>query len=91
MASKSRRGRGKYSPPSKKRKRRQISTITATQQQAIAQTYKPAAPSKVAVPLVEEPTPTIAHYPHMTAELRRIGMLAGIMITVLIILSLVLH
>ena len=82
MASKSRR---------KKRKRKRIFTVTASQQQEVAQTYKPAAPSKVAAPSVKETTPTVTRYPHISTELRRIGILAGIMLTVLIILSLVLH
>ena len=90
MASKSRRRRGKHLPQSKKRKRKQISTVTATQQQAVAQTYKPAAPSKVAAPSVKEPTPTVARYPHIVTELRRIGILAGIMLVTLVVLALVL-
>ena len=85
MASKSRRSRGK-----KKKQRRQISTTTITQQ-AVTQTYEPAALSKVAAPSVKETTPTVARYPYISTELRRIGILAGIMLTVLIILSLVLH
>ena len=89
MASKSRRGRGKYSPPSKKRKRRQIYTATATQQ-VVAQTYGPVAPSKVAPPSVKEPTPAVARYPHIGTELRRIGILAGIILVTLAVLALIL-
>ena len=89
MASKSRRGRGKHSLQSKKRKRKQISAVMATQQ-PVSQTYKPAAPSKVAVPSVKEPTPTVARHPHIITELRRIGILAGIMLTILVVLALVL-
>ncbi len=89
MAGKSRR-KGKHSLQSKKGKRKQISTLIATQQQAVAQTYKPAAPSKVAAPLAKEPTPTAARFPHIATELRRIGILAGIMLAILVVLALVL-
>jgi len=84
MASKSRRSK------SKKKKRRQISAVTATQQQAVAQTYKPVAPSRVATPSVREPTPTVARFPHIVTELRRIGILAGIILATLVVLALVL-
>ena len=89
MAGKSRR-KGKHSLQSKKRKRKQISTLIATQQQAVAQTYKPIAPSKVAAPLAKEPTPTVARFPHIATELRRIGILAGIMLVTLVVLARVL-
>ena len=90
MAGKSRRARGKHSLQSKKRKRKQIFTLPAAQQQAVAQTYKPAAPSKVAAPPAKEPTPTAARFPHIATELRRIGILAGIMLAILVVLALVL-
>jgi len=83
MASKSRR-RGKRSLQSKKRERRGISTVTAGQQQPVAQTYKPAA-----LP-VQEPAPTVARYPHLATELRRTGILAAIMLTALAVLAFVL-
>jgi hypothetical protein len=88
MGSKSRRKR-KHSLQSKKR--RQISTpILTSQQPAVAQTYKPTAPPKVAAPSVKEPTPTVALYPQISNELRRIGMLAGILLVTLVVLALVL-
>jgi len=83
MASKSRRRR-KHSLQSKKRKRRDISTVTASQQQAVAQTYKPAAPP------VQEPAPTVARYPNIATDLRRTGILAGILLTALVVLAFVL-
>ncbi len=89
MAGKSRR-KGKHSLQSKKKKRKQISTLIATQQQAVAQTYKPTAPSKVAAPLAKEPTPTVARFPYIATELRRIGILAGIMLAILVVLARVL-
>jgi hypothetical protein len=70
----------------------------ASQQPAVAQTYKPVAPPKVAVPSVKvaapsvkEPTPAVALYPQTSNELRRIGMLAGIMVVTLVVLALVLR
>jgi len=89
MAGKSRR-KGKHSLQSKKKKGKQISTLIATQQQAVAQTYKPTAPSKVAAPLAKEPTPTVARFPYIATELRRIGILAGIMLAILVVLARVL-
>jgi len=89
MAGKSRR-KGKHSLQSKKKKRKQSSTLIATQQQAVAQTYKPTAPSKVAAPLAKEPTPTVARFPYIATELRRIGILAGIMLAILVVLARVL-
>ena len=80
MASKSRRRR-KRSLQSKKGKRRGISTAT---QQPVAQTYKPAAPP------VQEPAPTVARYPNIATDLRRTGILAGILLTALGVLAFVL-
>ena len=82
MASKSRRRR-KHSLQSKKGKRRGISTATAAQQ-PVAQTYKPAAPQ------VQEPAPTVARYPTIATDLRRTGILAGILLTALVVLAFVL-
>ncbi len=83
MASKSRRKK-KHSLQSKKIKRRVIPTITTIEQQPVTQTYKPA------VPPVQEPAPAIARYPHVAADLRRIGILAGILLAALGVLSFVL-
>lgn len=70
----------------------------ASQQPAVAQTYKPVAPPKVtapsvkvAAPSVKEPTPAVARYPQISNELRRIGMLAGILLVTLVVLALVLR
>jgi hypothetical protein len=77
----------------------------ASQQPAVAQTYKPVAPPKVtapsvkvtapsvkaAAPSVKVAAPAVARYPQISNELRRIGMLAGIMVVTLVVLALVLH
>jgi len=91
MPKKSRRS---YSFQSKKRKGRQGSSAIAAQQPAVAQTYEPVSSPKAAAPSASMPAPkatvTIARYPHIAAELRRIGILAGIMLVTLIVLALVL-
>jgi len=97
MGSKSRRRR-KHSLQSKKRRKQISTTVLTSQQPAVAQAYKPAAPPtvavppvKVAAPSVKEPTPAVARYPQISNELRRIGMLAGIMVVTLVVLALVLR
>jgi len=88
MSGKSRHGRGKRSFQSKKRKSRQSLPPIVTQQQSVSQTYKPVAPSvRVPAPMA---TPTTAEYSHTLVELRRIGILAGIMLVILVVLALVL-
>ena len=80
MASKSRRKR----KHSLQRKRRDIATAAVAPQQVVAPTYQSA------VPAVEEPGPTATRYPHIGSELRRIGMLAAILLITLAVLASVL-
>ena len=92
MPRKSRKRQGKYAYQDKKRK--QAPTVTTTGSPVAAHTDKPAIPppetaSPVSMP-IPAPTPVVARYPYIGRELRRIGILAGIMIAVLVILSLVL-
>ena len=85
MPGKSRQARRRLS---RKRKRRQVSPAIAPQQQAVTQAPKPAAPSaRVSTPLA---TVTAARYPYILTELRRIGILTGIMLVILIVLALIL-
>ena len=66
--------------------------VTAPSVKVTAPSVKVAAPSvKVAAPSVKEPTPAVARYPQISNELRRIGMLAGIMLVTLVVLALVLR
>jgi len=58
----------------------------AAQQQVVAQPDKPVAPPKVAAPLAGMPTLTLARYPYVVTELRRIGILAGIILVILVVL-----
>ncbi len=93
MSGKSRRGRFKRSSQSRKKKSRLAPPTITAQQPAAAQTYKPVAPSKVAAPAASVPTPmptpAAVHHPFIATELRRIGILAGIMLVVLVVLALV--
>jgi len=94
MPSKSRRKRGKYSPPIKKRKGKRTPVLTTAEQPVATQTYEPATPPPVAAPAASVPTPistpAAVKHPYITGELRRIGIIAGIMLAVLVILSFVL-
>jgi len=91
MPGKSRHARRRL-PRSKKR--RQVSPAIAAQQQVVTQAYKPAASPKVSAPPASKPTPlatlTAVRYPYIVTELRRIGILAGIMLVILVVLALVL-
>ncbi|HJX13444.1 MAG TPA: hypothetical protein VJ377_07960 [Dehalococcoidales bacterium] len=91
MPGKSKHGRGKQPHQSKKSRAMRRQEVTSPRPVAEAGAPptvaaaaplpppKPAAPAKVKV----------IEYPYITAELRRIGILAGIIIVILVILSLV--
>ncbi len=90
MPGKSRRGRGRFSARSKKRR----GTLTrVAQQQAADETHKLTAPA-MSTPSPSAPTikamATGTRYPYVVAELRRIGILAVIMLVILVVLALVL-
>ena len=87
MPGKSRRGRGKHSARSKK-KRGALAGVA--QQRVATETYKPAAPAVPASSPTPIVIPTGARYPYIVTELRRIGILAGIMLAILVVLALVL-
>lgn len=94
MPSKSRRKRGKQSFHGKKRKGK-LTPVPKTAEQPVAtQTGTPGVHPTVTAPPVSKPvpapTPTVARYPYVTSELKRIGIIAAIMIAVLVILSRVL-
>ena len=88
MPGKSRRGRGKHSARGKKRQ----GTFARVAQQQVA-SDKLAAPAMPA-PSLGVPTsrsrPTSARYYYVVTELQRIGILAGIMLVILVVLALVL-
>ena len=91
MPGKSRHGRGKRSFHGKKGKSRR--TPPVMQQQPVSEIDKPAAPKPVA-PVAKVIAPAAAaidtQYPHTLIELRRIGILAGVILTILVVLALVL-
>ena len=84
--------RQRHPARSKKRKGRRGSLSVTDQRQAVTQAYKPQ--PEVAAPSASVPTPmatpTVARYPYIVGELQRIGILAGIMLAILIVLALVL-
>ena len=94
MPSKSRHDRKKRSFQGKKKKGRRSPPGVVAQRQADIQIDKPVAPPKVVTPSASAPTPTpvltAVWYPYILTELRRIGILAGIMLVILVVLALVL-
>ena len=91
MPGKSRHGRGKYSARSKKGKIRQDFSATRSQQPVATQKHKLVSP--VASPSAKVPTSrsdsSPVRYPYIVTELRRIAILAGIMLAILAVLYLV--
>jgi len=92
MPGKSQHGRRKL-PRSKRRKGRHGVSAISAQQRVVAQTYKPAPRPEASAPSTSVPTtmatPAATRYPYIAAELRRIGILAGVMLVILVILALV--
>ena len=92
MPGKSRHHKRKLSR-SKRIKGRQGVSAISTQPQAVAQTVKPAPRAKVRTPSASIPSSmanlAAARYPYIAAELRRIGILAGLILVILVILALV--
>ena len=88
MPGKSQHSKAKRSFQSKKRRSQRTPPTVAAQQQPVPQAYKPAIPSVTApAPM---PKLTITQQPYMFTELRRIGILTGIMLVILVVLALVL-
>ena len=95
MPGKSRHDKGKRLSQSKKSKAMQRSATGVVEQPAATQAPKPSAPGVASAPSLrnrQKPSaaPSVARYPYITAELRRIGILAGIIVIILIVLALVL-
>ncbi len=94
MPGKSQRSRRKHSFQGKMKKCRRSPPGVVAQRQADTQIDKPVAPPKVTAPSPSAPTPTpvltAVRYPYILTELRRIGILAGIMLAILVVLALVL-
>ena len=93
MSGKSQHSAGKHTPHSKKGKALQRAAAMTSQQRVVSQIPEPAAPPRVTTPAVKVPAAvsrSAQRYSYVTAELRRIGILAGIIIIILIVLALVL-
>ena len=92
MPHKSRHGKRKL-PRSKRKKGGQAASAISVQQRVVAQTPKPVSPPEVSPPSASVPatmaTPAMARYPYIASELRRIGILAGVILIILVILALV--
>lgn len=94
MPGKSRYGKGKHSARSKRKRSGHGSLASAAQQPPVSQTYEPVPKPEVPAPLPSTPTPSVTvstiRYPYIITELRRIGILAGITLVILVVLALVL-
>ena len=91
MPSKSRHRQGKHSAQRKRKKSRQDFSVTGAQRQATAQNYEPVSPAPPPSAKVLTPGSALppVRYPYIATELRRIAIVAGIMLAVLVVLSLV--
>ena len=91
MPSKSRQSRRGHPPRSKRRKGKQSSPVATVQQQVVAPTERAATSVDVSTPVASESAVkavlTPAPYPYVVKELRRIGILAGIILVILIVLA----
>ncbi len=94
MPGKARRRKGKYSPPSKKRKGGPSRAAIPVQQPAAVPADEPISSTKVSVPSARVPTPLVKpadiRYPHIATELRTISIMAGVVLVILVVLTLVL-
>ncbi len=94
MPGKSRRRRGKYLLQSKKKKGRPGRPAVLAQQPVVAQTHEPVSSPDASVPSASVPTPMVkpaaVRYPYIATELWTIGILAGVMLIVLVVLARVL-
>jgi len=86
--------RQKHQSQSKKRKRKRGSSAIVAQQPPISETHEPVSQPVVSASSASVVTPkttqTAVHYPYIVSELRRIGILAGITLAILVVLALVL-
>ena len=101
MSAKARRRGGKYSAPEKKKKSRRrpgtaaprpdtvVSPAAVVSQAAGAAVLSPKAAPQTSE-MAKKSTAMVAGHPDITAELRRVGILAAVMLAILVILALVL-
>ena len=93
MPGKSRHGRRKHPNQTKRKKERTSRPTILAQQQIAAQTHEPVSSPNVSTPAASMPTPRAkpapVQHPYISAELRTIGILAGIILIILVVLALV--
>ncbi|MFC2003294.1 hypothetical protein ACFLV4_05060 [Chloroflexota bacterium] len=80
-------GKRKHPPLGKKRKSRGVSSATAAHQSPIPPSDVPASSERVSTPVASV---TPVRYPYIYSELRRIGILSGLILAILVALALVL-
>jgi len=94
MPGKSRRSKGKHSVRGKRKRSGRGSLAISARQMPVSQAYEPVSKPEVSAPSPTVPTPTTTvatiRYPYITTELWRIGILAGIILVILVVLYLVL-
>ena len=94
MPGKSRRIKGKYPPRGKGSKSRQHFSATVAQRTAVARTdeavHRPNVSASLASKISSMTKPPANQYPYIVPELRSIGILAGVVLLTLIVLTLVL-
>ncbi len=94
MPGKSRSDRRKHSFQGKKKKAGRNPPGVVAQRQTDIQINKPVVPPSVAVPSVSTPAPmpvvTAVRHPYVLTELRRISILGGVILAILVVLVLVL-
>ena len=95
MPGKARRKKKKYSLPNKQKQGMPSYPITPAGQTSVAQNYESLATPVIPVSSANLSIPkaklVVIQHPYITSELRTIGILAGIMLVVLVVLALVLH
>lgn len=94
MPGRAQHSKGKHTPQSKTRKGRRSHPGNASQQQSVSPPSEAAAPPrKIVTPLTDvvTPPPTTVKNPNLLIELRRVGILAGVMLVILLTLVLVLN
>lgn len=86
--------RQRHQSQSKKRKKRRDSSAIAAQQPPVSQISEQVSQPVISTPsasvITTKATQTAARYPYIISELKRIGILAGVMLTTLVVLALVL-
>jgi len=84
----------RHQSQSKKRKKRRDSSAIAAQKPPVSQISEPVAQPVISTPsasvITTKATQTAARYPYIISELKRSGILAGIMLAILVVLALVL-